>query len=121
MLVKSERGLVTLEIAEFHALLAPIFERVGTRVFVLTEHPPRIELTEQWFGQGIYRRRGFNNRYAVLEMEDHFLVYAEGSTTQLWNQGKLGNRYFTPYHHTTITMRHDYLVEALARLNAKYP
>lgn len=115
-----ENNLIRLATEEFGVILAPVLERVGNRAFILTEHPPKMKLTDEWFGQGIYRRRGFNNLYAVLEMDDHFLIYQAGVNTQLYRQDKLGIERHTPIRATTVTMRADEFIPAVQKLNEKY-
>ena len=115
-----ENNLIRLATEDFGVILAPVFGRVGKRAFSIENYPPKMTNKDEWFGQGIYIDKRFGTRYAILEMDDHFLIYNQGLNTRMYRQDKLGNQYHTPIHASTITMRADEFIPAVQKLNEKY-
>ena len=121
----TERGLIELRVTDFEHVLKPLFtQAVSTRdlrSYLITATPPRLEVANEWFGQGVYRRRGWSDRYAVIELDDHFLIIPEGECDTIWRQDKYGHKlhYALRHNHTLTFMGRD-LIDGLTKLNEKY-
>ncbi|ARV77216.1 hypothetical protein FDI21_gp045 [Pseudomonas phage Noxifer] len=119
-----ENGLIELRVTEFEQLLKPLFEYMvsplDSRSYLITDHPPRMEMGEEWFGQGVYRRRGWNSRYAVIELDDHFLIVPEGEVDKIWRQEKLGVKRFGTWMAGSMRFMGRDLIDGLTKLNTKY-
>lgn len=119
-----ENGLIRLAVAEFEQILKPLFEQTvnqfDMRSYLVTEHPPQMGYADEWFGQGVYRRRGWNFRFAVVELCDHFLIIPEGQVTKIWHQEKFGMKRLAPWHAPNMTFAGHDLLDGLKKLAAKY-
>lgn len=120
----NERGLIEIRVTEFEHLLKPLFTNLvpkgDRRAFVITDQPPRMEMDHEWFGQGVYRRQGWTDRYAVIELDDHFIIVPEGDGDRIYRQEKLGVMRFGKWLAGSMTFRADDLISGLTKLNEKY-
>jgi hypothetical protein len=116
-----ENGLIRLAVTEFQQILKPLFDRVGPRAFVSDNGRPYMHYEDSWFGQGVYLREGWGMHYAVIELNDHFLIIPEGEIGQIWHQEKFGMKRCAPWHAPNMTFAGHDLIDGLRKLDAKYP
>lgn len=116
-----ENGLIRMAVTEFEALLKPLFERVGKRAYVSDNGRPCMSYAETWFGQGVYLREGWGLHYAVLELNDHYLIIPESGDGKIWHQERFGMKRCSPWHAPNMIFAGHDLIDALKKIDAKYP
>jgi hypothetical protein len=116
-----ENGLIRMAVMEFAPLLQPLFDRVGKRAYVSDNGRPYMHYENSWFGQGVYLREGWGRHYAVIELDDHFLIVSEDPADVIWRQEKYGMKRASPWHAPNMTFAGHDLLDGLKKLNTKYP